>query len=483
VDELRRAVLGLGKQSAVLGSIYSQCFPKQLAYCADSARYKAALTSRRAGKTQAIVRSLVAAALKVPETIVVYFATTNDSADKIIWSNPEGLPAWLRKNRIECHIQEDMSVTFPNKSIIWVTGAKGRNECERWRGIRTELVAIDEAQAFTDDILSYLIDEVLSPTMMDRGGQLSLNGTPHGRCSGYFHDATTDESKGWSVHHWTWKENPHLRNAQAWIDDERRRRGLTDETPAFRREFRGEWVREDSSLAYRFSPDRNLFESLPVAPEWTTILGIDIGYNDAAAFSLGCYHSHAPIYYVREVYQEKQCTVTRYDQIINSYKQANEINKIVMDCGALGKTIAAELMQHFGHFIIPAEKVEKKTWMAFTNDALRTGNIKVHPKRCAELISQWNTLQVDEYGDEDQSMANDLSDATLYAFRHARPYLFQPQPGPKTHPARRKQIDPEVIAAQMQARAEEYVERQQAAQLDVNGLLGEYETIGAGLFE
>jgi hypothetical protein len=481
LDEIVTA--GLADKSR-LGAILMQCHPKQLAYVADASDKKAALCSRRAGKTQAKVRALVMSALSRPESIALYFATTIKSAKAIIWDNPDGLPIYLRKNKIDCLISDsEHRVTFPNGSMIWVTGAEGKAECERWRGMRTDLVDIDEAQAFPDDILGYLLDEVISPTQMDRGGQLSIGGTPDGRCRGYFHDATTGAKSGWSVHRWTWKDNPHLPNATEWVAKEKLSRGLTDESPAFRREFRGEWVREDSALAYRFEMERNTYDKLPAGTEWTTILGVDLGFNDAAAFSLGCYNPRLPTYFIREVYQEKGCIVSRYDEIIRSFKQANEINKIVMDCGALGKTIAEELRQRFHHFIVPAEKSEKKAAIALFNDSLRTGNIKVDPKRCEALVRQWGELSLDEDGDEDQTQANDVSDASLYSFRHARAYLFEAAPAPQPPPGRRPPPNPDVVAAAMMERAERYVERSIKAEEDTNGLLGDFEPLTDGLFE
>ena len=471
-----------GAQSRIVDSIYSQCFPKQLAYVNDQEHRVAAICSRKAGKTGGKVRKMVATAFRQPENMVVYCATTIKSAMAAIWDNPDGLPTWLRRNHIPCKTYEEGLVEFPNGSLIRVTGAESKKTCDVWRTIRCNLWELDEGQAFDEDIISYLLEEVIPATLLVRGGQVSIGGTPDKRCRGYFFDVTTGKRPGWSVHHWTWRDNPHLRNAQEWVAAEMKNRGLDENTPAFRREFNGEWVGEDSALAYRFNREKNTFVDLPVAPDWSLILGVDQGYEDLATFTLGAWHSRSPVFYIREVYGERHCLPTRYAEIIKSYQRDHDITKIVMDCGALGKPIAEMLRREpYNLNIIAAEKKEKRAAQQMMNDSLATGRIKVDPKRCAPLIEQWQSLNVDEDGDEDQSQPNDYCDSALYAFRHASAHLAMPPEPPKPPPGRRPPPDPKTEAARMMERAEEYVSRQNAAAESITDVLGSYESMDEGI--
>src|SRR5690242_12291943 len=60
-------------------------FDKQTAFIRDPARFKLALCTRRAGKTEGAARDLLQCALNVPGSVGIFFGRTRISAKNVIW--------------------------------------------------------------------------------------------------------------------------------------------------------------------------------------------------------------------------------------------------------------------------------------------------------------------------------------------------------------------------------------------------------------
>ena len=61
------------------------CFPPQLAFVRDPSRFKAACTTRRAGKTVADTVALIEPALQFPGTVNLYITITRGMARDLVW--------------------------------------------------------------------------------------------------------------------------------------------------------------------------------------------------------------------------------------------------------------------------------------------------------------------------------------------------------------------------------------------------------------
>lgn len=406
------------------------CFKEQLDFINDPARFKTAVCSRRSGKTISCAADLVRTALANPKRICVYITLSRLNAKRIIWSE---LIAINKLFDLGGKVNDtELSITFPNASIIYCTGAKDASEVEKLRGLPIALCYIDECQSFRSYIQT-LVDDVISKALFDYNGTLCLIGTPGPVPVGYFYECS--QSKTWAHHAWTMFENPHLekksgKTVQALVDEDIARKGVTIDDPTIQRECFGKWAHDPNALVFRFDRQKNSYQALPaLAGRWHYIIGIDIGFDDADAIAVIAWNEKEnKAYLVREDVEKKQGItelVNKVAGLIDFYDPM----KVVMDTGGLGKKIAEEIRKRYGIPIQAAEKSRKFEYIELLNDAMRTGRFFAEPaSRFAQdcMLVEW---------DRDSSQPkvsdrfhSDITDAVLYAFRESMHWIHEPEP-------------------------------------------------------
>jgi hypothetical protein len=326
--------------------------------------------------------------------------------------------------------ETELSFTFPNDSKIYISGAHDKTEIEKFRGImRLKKAFIDELQAFPDYITS-LINDVISPALLDLDGSLIITGTPGPIPAGFFYDACTNPQQEWSRHHWTYFDNKFIESLsgkthEALLQAELKKRGVTRDHPSIRREYFGEWVLDSDSLVIHYDPIINGFEKLPQLTHY--ILGVDIGYKDADALAiLGYAQGSKDIYLVEEKITRKQ-DISALAQDIERMRSRYNPYKIVMDAGALGKKIEEEFKRRFQIPVEAADKVRKAENIALLNDYLRTGKFKAGTtSRFAQDASKMEYDYDKSTPDKlvvSKRFHSDIADAVLYAFKVANAFL------------------------------------------------------------
>ena len=123
------------------------CFKKQVDFFRGSgSRFRNAVCSRRAGKTVGIAADMIDSALKNDEVNLLYITITQQQARAIIWSD---LVKIIEEYELECKMDNvRLTIAFPNKSKIYIAGAKDRTEIEKFRGWKLMKCYIDECQSF-----------------------------------------------------------------------------------------------------------------------------------------------------------------------------------------------------------------------------------------------------------------------------------------------------------------------------------------------
>lgn len=414
------------------------CFGPQLALVKDESDFATACCSRRSGKTVACVADLINTSQKRPGTVCLYITLSRASAKRIIW------PDLIKLNR-EYELGgipniADLSLTFPNGSVIYCSGAKNKSEIEKFRGLAIVLCYIDEAQAF-GSFIEDLIDDVISKALYDHNGRLRVTGTPSPIPSGYFYNICEDPEKGasWSHHHWTMFENIWLhkksgKTAMELTERDLKRKGVTIEDPTIQRENYGKWKTDSNALVFRYNADINAFYDLPddKGGKWEYIFGIDIGYDDCDAIAVIAYHEHIKeAYLVEEVIKSKQGVTDlalKIEELVKKYKPIS----MVMDAGALGKKIQFEFSRRFGLGIKAAEKSRKFEYIELLNDALRTKKFYANPEGRFAEDSQRVEWDKDKSNGDKLVVSNrfhsDITDAVLYAFRESLHFLAEDLP-------------------------------------------------------
>lgn len=406
--------------------LYGRLFGPQRLYRDDRSRRKAALCTRRAGKTEGTASTLIDDAIDFPGSVSLYLALTHKSAKRIIWPILKKLLA----GRADAKTNEtDLSVTFTNGSVIIIGGAETNDDVEKYRGWKLRRVVVDEAASFGNR-LRYIIEEVLEPALFDLLGDLELNGTPSASCVGYFHDVTTGRVPGWNTHKWSVLDNPHIPHAKVELARMLKERGWDETHPVYLREWCGRWVRDENSLVYGgFSREQNTYAALPKEIRlWRNVLAIDLGYDDPVAFGIATFAYDHPKVYLRGGFHKRGMIVSEVAAKAAEYIEKYSPVKVLMDTGGLGKMIAEEIKVRYNLPIEPAEKSEKPAMIELLNDDFRTSRAMVEAGDPA--AEEFETLQWDpkRVGKEDEQYPNDLSDAKLYAYREARHWTHQAKP-------------------------------------------------------
>lgn len=412
------------------------CFPKQRAFISDPARFKAACCSRRAGKTMGIAAQLLATASSRPGVAVLYFTLTRQQAKRIIW---DPLKQINEKYRLGGDPNEsELTLRFPNGSIIYLSGAKDRREVAKYLGFPLVLAVGDEAQSFRP-YLKELVDDAISPTLLDYAGQMILMGTPGPVPVGYFYEIT--KTPTWSNHSWTLLDNPHLQ-AKSGIDpmelvlDECRRRNVGLNDPSIQRQFFGKWTVDSDALVFHWT-EANHYDEIPVSNRWEYVIGGDLGHDDADALAVLGWCPESPhVYLLDEEIKAKQGITPLAEQVERLVAMRKPL-ATVMDAGGLGKKIIKEMQDRFSLPVKAAEKNNKFGYIELLNDAMRTGVFKA--KRGSRFVADAQLLEWDLekcVGDRkvvSDQFHSDIADAVLYAYRESLHWI-RPEQRPALPP-------------------------------------------------
>jgi hypothetical protein len=412
-------------------NVTSFLFDKQLAFVEDPAPYKVAVCSRRSGKTTACAAHLIHTALNKPASNSLYITLTRDTAKKLVWKE-------LRRINREHDLkgkenESELSITFPNESIIFLSGCLNASEIEKFRGLALNLCYIDECQSFREYIRE-LIDDIIAPALIDYAGSLCLIGTPGPIPAGFFHECAV-EKPDWSKHGWTLWDNPHLPvksgvSQQSLLERELKRRGVTQESPSIRREYFGEWVLDSDSLLLHYDVSRNDFKELQPHTKYNYILGIDVGYEDSDALAILAWSDRDPATYLVEEVITAKSDITALAGQIKDLEKKYDISKMIMDMGGLGKKIGEELIRRYLIPVEAADKVRKMENYALLDDSLRTGLFKA--KKDSRFAKETYLMEIDRDKTTPEKIKvstrfhSDIIDAVLYAFKVSYGYTYTP---------------------------------------------------------
>lgn len=397
-------------------------FGKQKEFATDTSRKKTALCSRRAGKSEAIAAWLLEGAEATPGELSLYIALSRNNARMIMWRTMEALQRRHKPHMDRFKFREkdnQLIVETPGKHQIWLAGCKDSVEIEKFRGMKYKRVAIDEAASF-GSWLNDLIFDVLEPALMDLKGELALTGTPGAIPAGPFYTATTgDGGPLWRTHRWTVLDNPYVPHANEERVRKMEENRWDENHPTYRREWLGEWVRDEGALVYPFDK-RNIYHNRPDPDDtsWRYVLSIDVGFTDSMAIVVGAYRRHHPEIYILESFKKEGLTPSQLAVTVEKYRKRFKLQDIIIDVGGLGKGYAEEMKRKYGIECTPAQKTQKRAYIEIVRGELLSGNIKVQPVEAGALLDEWQVLTWNEDRSKpDDRFEDHCSDAALYLVR------------------------------------------------------------------
>lgn len=396
-------------------------FKEQRRFLFNPARYKVAFNTRRSGKSYLAASALFHFAGSSANTQSVYIALTRDSARRILWPILEKLNTdYAIKAEL---LESSLTVKLPNGSSFFIVGADQKNFISRLLGVPYRIAIIDEGQNFRDHVED-LIDEVLTPSMMDYDGEIWMLGTPGPIPAGYFYDVTVGDKQGWLVNKWTLFNNPYLPKAEQFLEELLKRKGWTRAHPTFRRQYLGEWVIDTDALLYKFDPKVNTVSELPQSKAITRVLGMDFGYEDATAWVVIAWTNDSKELFVEYAFKKSGMIPTEIAETTKKLVEQFAPVKIVADTGGLGKSIAEELRRRHSIPVHAAEKKDKATYIQLVNDDLISGKLKLKAS-LSNLINELQLITRGEDGLEEPDCVCDLADALLYSHREATHWTHQ----------------------------------------------------------
>ena len=378
-------------------------FGPQREFIMDPAQFKVASCSRQSGKSHGAGLALLKAAIEVPGSTPVYINMNRASAQVIIHpplmelNDKYGLGLTFNRTTSD--------VRCPNGSVIKVFGAGSIREMEKIRGIGStlNLVVLDEAQNFGNDMYK-LIREILLPATVTHKAPILVTGTPNAACAGPFYDIVhgggemfkKEKGKfGWSLHGWTMKENPHIPDVNAQYDAHMAANNWTESSPAFRREYLGEWVRDTEGLCFYRQPGM-VVDRFPEerANDWKYILGVDVGTVDPWAFTVAATSREAQSTYILCSYSSHLNTLEAGAEIME-LRETYPITTTVVDTGGQGANPVKQWKET--HPTIPAEPVKKgygsvDMGISIINADIQAQRVYFVKGGCEELLGEFNAL-------------------------------------------------------------------------------------------
>ncbi len=256
--------------------------PHQMAFMAHPARFKVGVWHRKAWKTSMAVNELLRWAMTVKGTYW-YVAPFLNQAKKIVWEDPEMLPKYCPPEIWDRRNNSDLTVKFPNGSILYVLGA---DKPDSLRGPNPRGVVLDEYGDMKKELWSGIVQPIMTA---NPAAWTWFMGTPKGR-NDFFHKftyASSGESPNWfasilkastsGIIRKDALEEARLTTTQAFFDQEYECGFIESATSFFRR------IRQNSY-------DASLLENTLIPQQgWNYQLGIDLAkYQDWTVLTPFC---------------------------------------------------------------------------------------------------------------------------------------------------------------------------------------------------
>lgn len=408
-------------------------FPEQMNFIKDPAKLKALFCTRRAAKSYTGGLYMIRECLKNPGVNCLFIGLTRETARGIVWKDI--LKAINTKYQLGISFNETRLIaTFPNGSVIWVTGVDAdEDEMNKLLGKKYKLCILDEASMYSIN-LNQLVYGVLKPAVADERGTICMMGTSSNIISGLFFNITNKTEPGWSLHSWTAFDNPYV--AKQWaeeLQDIKTQRPLFMNTTLFKQWYLNEWVVDEDKLVYRYKEAHNDFAVLPYYPygAWSFVLGVDQGYEDPSAFAVCAFHENDPILYIAETFKQSKMDITDVANKIKYFqKKYPLIQKVIIDGSA--KQAVEEIQRRHGIALTAADKTGKSDFIEIMNAEFIQGHIKLNPIQSKELGEEYKSLVWELDGEkislprkENAACQNHLTDAVLYAWRYTYSFLAE----------------------------------------------------------
>jgi len=435
-------------------------FDAAWAVCNDETRFQVWDCSRRAAKTGTASRRTVKRSSERKNHRTLYIHRTRNLAKMQFFETGEavgsqanpGVMELLKRHGIEeaKHDGTELWVRLRNGALVQAVGCDDMKAVDSKLGFQWDDVLIDECQDHDDELLRRLVDKTLLPTMIDRGGTLTLMGTPPEVEDGLWWEVSTPGSGAtFKIQHWTLLDNPFIdRNKLIEVYAER---GLpinfddpSKNSAVVQREIFGIHIIDPESLTYCYQSGP-AFNDWPVmgipgldSDKWRYSIGIDIGGMDPgddedAIVVLG-WRMDDPTrsIYERESWKDKADSHDFQEKVGEMFKRWQPMQGGCGDAGA--DKMLAYWKKRFGGLELAKKPSDLDVSQRLLNDEFRSRRLKLNPLGVVAKAAK--TCRKGKH--EADAMA-----ACRYAFHGAYNWLAK-APADKNTPKTSQEIDDEL---------------------------------------
>lgn len=425
-NQVRGALLELIRRKQLKQRLLARSFDPQRRFILDRNLLVAAQTTRRAGKSSGVAGRFITRTQSFPGCNCLYIAITREQGRRII--QKDILDPMLDALGIKYDFNGTRLIyTFPNGSLIYVVGADDEKEMKKALGGKYAEVVIDEAQDHNVNLHKFVY-QILLPAVADWKGQVLMVGTPCDNTFSFYYKVVTGQVAGWSVHKWNTTDNPYMLEEWPLIIAQLREADPDVELqPWFQQMYMNRWVLDPSKRVYKFDSQNNLYKKLPEG-KFYSALGIDLGYDDATAFTLLAYRDYDPNVYIRSSHKKSGMILSDVEQVIKEYREREKnLSHIIVDNAA--KQAVEELKRRLGIPLIAAEKAGKADFIQIMNNDFIRKRVLLQEDDTKPLQEEYQTLIWDEKAREKgvyvekEACQNHCADSALYGYRFMYHYI------------------------------------------------------------
>jgi hypothetical protein len=269
------------------------------------AKYLFLMAGRRGGKTEGICSWFADEFAENPASRCLYIALTTTTAMALMWQ-PMMDKLETLGIKIKSHNRVEGILTTDADGVMKFGGNTTQDEREKNRGPYWDRVAIDECQS--QKKLRYLVESIISPTLIDKAGQLACCGTgPRVRGTEWEEWFLGAKADGSPVYpdalrlNWNLTQNPFIPDHENQLATIRKEKNLSETDPLYIREYLGRIAYDDDALVLRLSPDNAFTDDVLaawIASQPVTDVrfsgGLDFGFEDADALAIVAYSITKP---------------------------------------------------------------------------------------------------------------------------------------------------------------------------------------------
>ena len=269
------------------------------------AKYIMLMAGRRGGKTEGLRYWFADEFIDNPSARCLYIGLTLTTAMALLWQPMIDTLTTLGI-KIKSHNRVEGMIVTEADGVMKFGGNTTKDEREKNRGPYWDRVAVDECQSQKE--LRYLVESIISPTLIDKNGQIAFGGTgPRVRGTYWealFLGAQADGSPLYADAlrlNWNLSNNPFIPDYENQLAMIRKDKSLSETDSLYIREYLGRIAYDDDALVLRLGDSNSFVDSdliSWIASQAVTDVrfsgGLDFGFEDADALAIIAYSISRP---------------------------------------------------------------------------------------------------------------------------------------------------------------------------------------------